>query len=83
MIIGKDASCYSVMWLRQLPGNWAAGGFRQQNLYRGGPVSDSTLYVLHGHCISDAFQIVDVCCPTKNARPPRSDNYLHVLHTHQ
>lgn len=44
-----------------------AGGFRQQALYRGGPVSDSHVHVLHGHALPGAFPVIDVrgplpCC---------------------
>ena len=37
-----------------------AGEFRQQALYRGGPVADSHLHILHGHPMADAREIVDV-----------------------
>ena len=40
------------MWLR-------AGEFRQQALYRGGPVADSHLNILHGHPVPDAHEIID------------------------
>ncbi|KAK9832802.1 hypothetical protein WJX81_002456 [Elliptochloris bilobata] len=36
-----------------------AGKFRQQALYRGGPVSDSHLHILHGHPMPEAYEIID------------------------